>query len=291
MQPITITYPVRPRRRSLACNAVADLFGLAPDEAPLIVAENVTLDIRQGDIVLFVGPSGSGKSSLLRVAGRELDAIDANALKLPDEAIVDGLPGELRDKLDLLSACGLAEARLLRRPDELSDGQRCRYRLALASSRCRKPGQFILADEFCAVLDRTLARTVAFNLRKLCTRMKVGALLATTHDDFIDDLQPDLLVQCHGDGAIDIERRQSKKNGSASRTSFGYRPVPSPTGRISLGGITEATRSDSCAASSSSGTANAPSGSACSPARPRASRCGRATSACAGRDRANISER
>lgn len=292
MSPISISYPVRPRRRSLACNAVADLFGLSSDEPPLLVADRIDLDIRPGDIVLFAGPSGSGKSSLLRAVGRELRAIDAMAIDLPDVAIVDAVPGELRDRLALLSACGLAEARLLlRRPDELSDGQRCRFRLAFALSRCPASGGFVLADEFCAVLDRTLARTVAFNLRKLCARTGAGALLATTHDDLIDDLQPDLLVRCRGEGAVEVERRAPKKNQSALRTSFGCRPVPSPTGRISLGGIIEATRSDSCGELSCSGTAKRPSASACSPARPPVSPCGRATSGCAGRDRASTSTR
>jgi ABC-type ATPase with predicted acetyltransferase domain len=258
LEPITIRYSVRPIRRSLSTNAVTDLFGLSADESRLIVADSVALDIRPGDVVLFTGPSGSGKSSLLRAAGEQLGAIDAVGLELPDAPLVDALSGPLKSRLDLLSACGLSEARLLlRRPSELSDGQRYRFRLAYALSslaHASGPERPIRADEFSAMLDRPLAKVLAFNLRKLCTRMKVGALLATTHDDFIDDLQPDLLVRCHGEGAIDVERRAVKKNGSVWRTSFGSRTAPSPIGRISLGGTTGATSSGSSGGSSCCGT-------------------------------------
>jgi hypothetical protein len=79
---------------------------------------------------------------------------------------------------------------------------------------------------------------VAFNLRKLVDRSGVGMLLATTHDDLTDDLSPDLWVRCQGEGEIEaIRADRSKKNGSASRTMFGCRKAPEPTGRTSLGGI------------------------------------------------------
>jgi len=291
LSPITIRYAVRPRRRSLATAAVADLLGLAAAEPPHAAAEDVQLDVRPGDVVLFVGPSGSGKSSLLRAAGEQLAAVDAAALELPDLPLVDALPGPLEDRLDRLAACGLSEARLLlRTPAELSDGQRYRFRLALAVASGRwlvvskdqtaasslttdhRPltTAFVLADEFCAVLDRTLAKVVAFNVRKLASRTGVGFLLATTHDDLADDLNPDLLVRCRGDGAIDVERRAVKKKRSASTTSFGSRTAPSPTGRTSLGGITGPTTSPSSAALCCSGTGPSRSAYACSAPRPPA---------------------
>ncbi|MBX3399336.1 MAG: hypothetical protein KF873_11380 [Gemmataceae bacterium] len=238
---ITIRYPFRPARRSLAVGEVADLFGLDGSEGEHVVAENLELDARPTDVVLFTGPSGSGKSSVMREVARRLGAVDAGSLELPAVPLVDALPGAVEDRLATLAGCGLSEARLLlRTPAELSEGQRYRFRMAYALATATAP---IVLDEFTAALDRTLARVVAFNLRKLATRAGIGVLAATTHEDIADDLNPDVHVRCRGEGAIDVEYRTVKKKRSASTMSFGSRTAPDPTGRISLGGITVATAS------------------------------------------------
>src|SRR4051812_15880838 len=255
MQPITITYPFRPQQRSLATARVATLFGLDADPSPYVVADQFLLDLRPDDLALFTGPSGSGKSPLLRAVGRQGNALDAGSLALPDLPLVDALAGPVEARLDRLAACGLSEARLLlRTPEELSDGQRYRFRLAYALARVSAPladsgrgetgpQHFVLADEFCAVLDRTLAKVLAFNVRKLASRSVAGFLLATPHDDLLDDLNPDLHVRCRGDGQVEVERRSVKKKRSSSPTTCGSPTAPSPTGRTSLGGITAATTS------------------------------------------------
>ena len=253
LAPITIRFPFRSATRSLMTAQVADLFGLSDVEAPHVVAENVTLDIQPSDVVLFTGPSGSGKSSLMREVGRQLGAVDVTALSLPEVPLIEALTGTVEERLNALSACGLSEARLLlRTPSELSDGQRYRFRIALtlhSLPRLAHPSPLapipILLDEFGAILDRTLAKVVAFNLRKLATHAGVGVLCATTHEDLLEDLNPDIHVRCLGDGHIEVERRDVKKNGSALPTSFGCRTAPGATGRTSLGGITAATTSPS----------------------------------------------
>lgn len=190
---ITIQYPIRPKTRSLLANQVCDLYGIGMDEPPVTIAENFALELDPGEIALFHGPSGSGKSSLLRAVGKEMDAFDANELELPKCSLVEAFDGPLEERLGWLSACGLAEARLmLREPDELSEGQRFRFRLAYALKQSRT----ILVDEFAALLDRPLAKLLAFNLRKQATRTGARLLLATTHDDIIGDLQPDVRIEC-----------------------------------------------------------------------------------------------
>jgi ABC-type ATPase involved in cell division/GNAT superfamily N-acetyltransferase len=237
LAPITIRHDFAPRRRSLATATVADLFGLADREPPHTVCENLELDVRPGDLVLFSGPSGGGKSSLMRAVAAQVGAVDPFARPLPDVPVIDALPGCFETRLARLAACGLSEARLLlRTPAELSEGERYRFRLCLGfvergteevddhsvpRSAPRAP-RFLLADEFTATLDRTLAKVVAYNVRKLVTRTGVGLLAATTHEDIIDDLDPDVIVRCRGDGFVDVERRAT---GAADRTAPRKKPI------------------------------------------------------------------
>ena len=82
---------------------------------------------------------------------------------------------------------GLSEAHtLLRSPAELSEGQQFRFRVAkfLASD-----ADVLLADEFCATLDRVTAKLVAWQLGKFVRTGGAKAVIAaTTHEDLGEDL-------------------------------------------------------------------------------------------------------
>ena len=256
---LSVAYDFLPKQHSSHASVVMDHFGIGFESGRNVIAENLELPIQDGDVVCFTGASGSGKSSLMRAAAEQLakqqvpseegshvestSVLNIDALELGDSILVDALNLPVQEILQLLSMCGLGEAQLLlRTPRELSDGQRYRFRLALALSQ--KPA-WILADEFSATLDRTLAKVVAFNIRRISERTNTGFLLATTHEDILEDLQPNLKVRCRLDGCTEWERLEVKKKASVLHGNSGSAERPKPTGRTFLDGITAAPTSAS----------------------------------------------
>jgi len=241
---LSVAYDFLPKQPSTRAAVVMDHFGIGFETGRHVIAENFDLPIETGDVVCFTGASGSGKSSLMRAAAQRLDGVlNIDSLDLGDRILIDALDLPVQESLQLLSTCGLGEAQLLlRTPAELSDGQRYRFRLALALSH--KP-RWVLADEFTATLDRTLAKVISYNLRRQARRTGTGFLLATTHEDILDDLKPSLHVVCRLDGDIETRRSDCKKKASALPASSPSARRPRPTGRISLGGITAVTTSAS----------------------------------------------
>lgn len=176
---------------------VCRMFGLTLDRlAARAPVHACSVEIRAGDIVYLTGPSGAGKSVLLRELQRcvpRSEAVHLARVGLPrDRTVIDCFAGDVLTGLRTLSTVGLSDVfSILNRPDRLSDGQKYRFRLARALV-ARKP--FVFADEFGSELDRITAATVAYNVHRLVKRLGTTAVLASSRDDILLDLAPDVII-------------------------------------------------------------------------------------------------
>jgi len=229
------------------------------------VVPPTTLRLRGGEVVFITGARGSGKSTILRLIGEKVPegrcldfaaflqeeagdgdeaGIDGEGSYREDIPIIERVGGSVEEATRVLSLAGLADAFvMLRSAHELSDGQRYRFALARvidyveSKAGKKKDGGVtgteelivILADEFGAALDRLSAAMIARNIRKWVSgRRNILFIAATTHDDLLEALQPDLLIyKPLGDG-IEVLRRGD--DGVGEESSAGVQPTAGGAG-------------------------------------------------------------
>ncbi|WP_292288130.1 ABC transporter ATP-binding protein [Marivita sp.] len=177
------------------------------------VLNNINLDIRQGELVVFVGPSGCGKSTLLRmIAG--LEQITGGTLEI-DGQVVNDMPPALRGiamvfqsyalyphmtvRENMQFALKIAKkpqseidaavdraAKMLqldpyldRLPKALSGGQR--QRVAIGRSIVRDPKVYLF-DEPLSNLDAALRVATRIEIAQLKEQMPDSTMVYVTHD-------------------------------------------------------------------------------------------------------------
>lgn len=189
----------------------AENLSLSYQDGPIRrpIFSNISLTINPGEFVAILGPSGSGKSSLLYVLST-LRKSDSGLISLDDVIIsntkrswkirysnfgfifqqhfliphlnvlenvmVADYRGKLRNEAaDLLDRLGLS-THIYKRPYELSGGER--QRVAIARALIKKP-KVLFADEPTASLD---PKTASETMSLLISHCKETAIICTTHD-------------------------------------------------------------------------------------------------------------
>ncbi|MPS48536.1 ATP-binding cassette domain-containing protein [Methylobacillus sp.] len=187
---------------------VAEAFGIGLEDKEFVVYDNLQLEVKQGDVVYITGQSGAGKTVVLKELERQmreegLTVANLADVEFEDKPLIEQIGKDTNDAIRLLSLAGIGDAYLwVRKPGELSDGQRYRFRLAKAIEQDAKVW---VADEFLAVLDRVSARVIAFSVQKTARRAGATLLVATTHSDMVQDLDPDVTIEKRFREKIQIE--------------------------------------------------------------------------------------
>ncbi len=205
---------------------IKDVRKVYPNGAEAV--KGVSVDVEDGELVVFVGPSGCGKSTLLRMvaglesvtegeielAGRlvnDLEPADRNIAMVfqnyalyPHMSVRKNLAYGLKNRktpqaeidarvneaADLLQIAEFLE----RKPSQLSGGQR--QRVAMGRAIVRHPAIFLF-DEPLSNLDAKLRNQMRLEIKKLQRRLQTAAIYVT-HDQVEAMTLADRIVVLNG---------------------------------------------------------------------------------------------
>ena len=146
------------------------------------------------NVGLVYGNSGSGKTTMIK----HLFGNDIFDVKLDeDKPIINQLPKDMtyEDCVKMLNGIGLNSVPCWIRPVKtLSNGQRAR---AEAVYLMTKSKDIVFIDEWTSVVDRTVAKAMSLCLYKYAKRNNKKIILCSCHQDVLEWLQPDWMIDCN----------------------------------------------------------------------------------------------
>ncbi len=192
--------------------AFLEIRGIRKEFGSFVALKDVSLEVRQGELICFLGPSGCGKTTLLRViaglevqsageirqAGRDISRLppmerdygivfQSYAL-FPNLSVADNVAYGLVNRRmpraaraarvkELLELVGLPDSGA-KFPAQLSGGQQ--QRIAIARALATSPG-LLLLDEPLSALDARVRVRLRGEIRSLQQRVGITTILVT-HD-------------------------------------------------------------------------------------------------------------
>ena len=186
-----------------------------------VILKGVNLDIEKGEVVSIIGPSGGGKSTLLRcLIG--LEEIDSGNIEVPDKKkmgmvfqsfnlfphktaiqnimesliVVDKMDKSEAKKIayDLLEKVGLKD-RADFYPKALSGGQK--QRVAIARALARNP-DVLLFDEPTSALDPDMVKEVLNVIEQLRESSNITMVIVSHEIDFVNQISDRIVVMENG---------------------------------------------------------------------------------------------
>lgn len=194
-----------------------------PNDTNLKVLESLDFEVREGEFICLLGPTGCGKTTLLRILSKlevptngeivdsckKLSYVFQQGALFPWMSVIDNVSFPLRARgisnkrgkevaAEMLEAVGLQDF-LRSYPHELSGGMQ--QRTALARGLVTEP-DLLLLDEPFASLDEKTSFRLQDMLRKLCDTLSTSVVFVTHNIEEAVYLADRIMVMSNDSGFV-----------------------------------------------------------------------------------------